>query len=289
MRSITNMLKTAIIIPAHNEERYIKSCLENYISQTVRPDLVLVVDDNSQDNTFQIVTAISDLHPWIKSARHSSEAIHRPGAKVVNAFNYGMSLLGDEFELIGKFDADILLPENYFERVFQAFRQDPELGLCSGLLYIKRADEWVYESIANHTHVRGPLKLYRTKCIRAMGGLRPGLGWDTADTFLIELHGYKMKTLPELKVKHLRPTGASYQSSMAVKQGMGYRNMRYGLMIAFLASLKVAWTKRSITVIWESLRGYFRAANDKLPYLVTKEEGRFIRKRRWQLIGQKLF
>jgi glycosyltransferase involved in cell wall biosynthesis len=283
------MLKTAIIIPAYNEERYIKTCLENYISQTVKPDLVLVVDDNSEDNTQQIVDSIGELHPWIRCVRYSSEAKHRPGAKVINAFSYGMSLLGDEFELIGKFDADILLPENYFDVVFQAFDQDPELGLCSGLLYIKQDDKWLYESIANRTHVRGPVKLYRKNCIRAMGGLRPGLGWDTADTFLVELHGYKMKTLPELKVKHLRPTGSSYHSSMAVKQGMAYRNMRYGLMIAFLAALKSAWTRRSLKVIWQSLRGYFGAAKDKLPYLVTSAEGRFIRKRRWKMIGQKLF
>ncbi len=283
------MLKTAIIIPAHNEERYIKTCLENYISQTVKPDMVLVVDDNSQDNTYAIVTSIGELHPWIKCAKYDSEAVHRPGAKVVNAFNYGMSLLGDEYDLIGKFDADVLLPENYFERVIQSYNQDPELGLCSGLLYIEQDDKWIYESIANRTHVRGPVKLYLNKCMKAMGGLRPGLGWDTADTFLVELHGYKMKTLPELKVKHLRPTGASYQGSLAIKQGMAYHNMRYGLMIAFLASLKMAWTKRSLKVIWQSLRGYFRALRDKLPYLVTSEEGRFIRKRRWKMIGQKLF
>ncbi len=283
------MLKTAIIIPAHNEESFIRVCLENYISQAVKPDLVLVVDDNSSDDTYRIVVSISKAYPWIKCVKFDSEAMHRPGAKVVNAFNFGMSSLDEEFDLIGKFDADILLPENYFENVLKAFEQDPKLGLCSGLLYIEQDDRWIYESISDRAHVRGPVKLYLNNCLKAMGGLRPGLGWDTADTFLVRYYGYRMKTLPELKVKHLRPTGSSYESSLAIKQGLAYRNMRYGPMIAFLASLKMAWKKRSIKVIGESLRGYFRAASDSLPYLVTAEEGRFIRKQRWKMIGQKLF
>jgi hypothetical protein len=283
------MLRTAIIIPAHNEESFIRACLKNYISQTVRPDLVLVVDDNSSDDTCGIVLSIGKLYPWIRCIQFDSEAMHRPGAKVVNAFNFGMSSLEDEFDLIGKFDADILLPEIYFENVLKAFEQDPELGLCSGLLYIEQDNKWTYESISNPTHVRGPVKLYRNDCLKAMGGLRAGLGWDTADTFLVRYYGFRIKILPELKVKHLRPTGTAYQSSAAFKQGIAYRNMRYGLMIAFLASLKMAWKKRSIKVIWQSLRGYFHAASEKLPYLVTKEEGRFIRKQRWSMLGQKLF
>ncbi|MGB5236198.1 MAG: glycosyltransferase [Flavobacteriaceae bacterium] len=282
-------MKTAIIIPAHNEERLIAACLENYLSQTVRPDLILVVDDNSSDNTYGIVSSFSKLHPWIRGLRFHSEAVHRPGEKVVNAFNFGLSSLDVDFDLIGKFDADIILPEDYFENVVKAFEQDPELGLCSGLLYIKKGEKWIYESISNREHVRGPVKLYRHSCIRAMGGLRPGLGWDTADTFLLRYYGFRMQTLAELKIKHLRPTGASYQNSTAINQGMAYRNMRYGLVISLLAAFKMAWIKGSLGIIWNSIRGYYQAKRDQLPYLVTAEEGGFIRKYRWMLIGKKLF
>ena len=283
------MLKTAIIIPAYNEERIISACLETYISQTVRPDLVLIIDDNSSDKTFEIVSGFNKLNPWIRVLRFQSEARHLPGEKVVNAFNFGLSSLKASFDLIGKFDADILLPGNYFETVQKAFERDPKLGLCSGLLYIKRDEKWVYESIASKEHVRGPVKLYRQSCIEAMGGLRPGLGWDTADTILLQYYGFKMLTLTELKVKHLRPTGSSYSNSTAINQGRGYRNMRYGLAISIIASLKMAWRKGSLSIVWNSLRGYSRASKDRLPYLVTSEEGRYVRKHRWKMMGKKLF
>lgn len=282
-------MKTAIIIPAHNEENYIRLCLEAYISQTIKPDLLLVVDDNSTDDTAEIVASYSRLHPWIRGVHFTSESVHQPGAKVVNAFNYGKSKLKDDFDLIGKFDADIILPPNYFETVGKAFEQDPKLGLCSGLLFIEKGQEWFYESIASRSHVRGPVKLYRKTCLNAMGGLRAGLGWDTADTFLLRLHGFEMKTLPELKIKHLRPTGASYSGATAIKQGVAYRSMRYGIIISLLAALKMAWLKRSAAVVGQSIKGYRKAAREKLSYLVTVEEGRFIRKRRWQMIRRRLF
>ena len=112
------------------------------------------------------------------------------------------------FDYIGKFDADIILPPTYFEEVLTAFGRNPKVGLCSGLLYIEREGKWVYEAISRPGHVRGPVKFYSRACFQAIGGLRPFIGWDTADTLLARYHGFEVATLPSLKVKHLRPTGA---------------------------------------------------------------------------------
>ena len=282
-------MKIGIIIPAHNEEFYIVRCLESFISQTVRPDKLIVVNDTSTDATAETVSRYIVDHPWINLVHLRSVAEHQPGAKVVEAFNYGYSRLGSDFDLVGKFDADIILPPNYLEKILAEFRRNPRLGLCSGLLYIKKGEQWEYEAISDKSHVRGPIKLYRQQCLSSMNGLRPGLGWDTADEILAQFYGFDTKTLPELLVKHLRPTGSTYLASSSKKQGQAYYNLRYGFTIAFLAALKMASIKRSWTVLKDSMRGYIKAKRSNTPAIVNSEEGRFIRKFRWKNIRKNLF
>ena len=281
-------MKIGIVIPAHNEELFLVRCLESFISQTIRPQKLVVVNDNSIDGTAEVVTRYIIDHPWIQLVHLKSSAAHQPGAKVVHAFNYGRAALGDDFELVGKFDADIVLPLNYFERMAEQFRKNHKLGLCSGLLHIKKDQHWAYESISDRSHVRGPVKLYRKACLSAMGGLRSGLGWDTADEILAQFYGYETKTLAELQVKHLRPTGSIYSNSPYKKQGQAHHNLRYGFTLSMLAALKMAVKKRAIAVFTGSISGYIEAKRAALPPIVSEEEGRFIRKYRWKNIRKAL-
>ncbi|MDP3726807.1 MAG: glycosyltransferase family A protein, partial [bacterium] len=41
-----NNLRVSVVIPAYNEERYIKRCLESLMEQEVLPDEIIVVDNN---------------------------------------------------------------------------------------------------------------------------------------------------------------------------------------------------------------------------------------------------
>ena len=282
-------MRTAIIIPAHNEENSIRQCLDSFVSQTHKPDTLLVVDDNSSDRTAEIAAEYAGKHSFIQVCSNVSTDKRLPGSKVVNAFNHGLAKLTSEYELIGKFDADIILPIDYFSTIIKVFEENPKLGLCSGLLYIQIDNEWVYEAIANQAHVRGPIKLYRKLCLDTMNGLRAGLGWDTADVLLAQHYGYDTMTFPELKVKHLRPTGAMYKKKTSFNQGLAYYNLRYGWLISLIASCKMAYYKKSVTVIWKSMQGYFYSWSNRSPRLVNKEEGRYIRKYRWRNIKSALF
>lgn len=54
-----------IVIPAHNEEKFIGLTLESLINQTVLPKKAVIVNDNSTDKTAEIVTHFAKEHPWI--------------------------------------------------------------------------------------------------------------------------------------------------------------------------------------------------------------------------------
>jgi len=274
-------MRISIVIPAHNEAAYLEACLNAFVAQTHGPDEVIIIDDNSSDRTFEIASAFAKKHAWIKTYQRRSTDKHLPGQKVVEAFNLGLEKTSDHY-LIGKFDADIVLPSNYFETMRHQFQTNTKLGVCGGLLYVKKNNSWVYETIAKKDHVRGPIKLYRKTCLEAMGGLRLGTGWDTVDVLLAQYHGFQVQTVGDLTVKHLRPTGYGYHSKNYSTKGEALFKMRYGLILTKLALYKMAWQAKTPRVYLQGIFGYLHAIIHSSPRFVTPEEGRFIRRLRWK-------
>ena len=280
-------MRICIIIPAHNEEGHLHSCLEAFVGQTHIPDEIIVVDDNSTDNTFEIASRFAKKNPQIKALHRKSANQHIPGKKVVETFNYGLQF-AQEYDLLGKFDADILLPKNYFETVRNHFQSNWQMGMCSGLLYIQKNDTWIYEAIADKNHIRGPIKLYSKACFEKMEGLRLGTGWDTVDVLLAQYHGFQTLTDANLKVKHLRPTGAGYHSKNYKAKGKSLYQMRYGIVLAKIALLKMAWKAKKPNMYIMAIIAYLNAWLGGAPRFVSKKEGAFIRKQRWNGIFKKL-
>ncbi|RDY60647.1 glycosyltransferase family 2 protein [Flagellimonas nanhaiensis] len=280
-------MQITIIIPAHNEATFLKKCLDSFVAQTHTPDEVIIVDDNSSDDTFAIANEYTKKFEWIKTVQRKSTDEHIPGKKVVDTFNFGLTY-ASSFDLIGKFDADIILPSNYFETVLKQFQANWKLGMCSGLLYIKKGDKRVYESIADKSHIRGPIKLYHKACFNKIGGLRPGVGWDTVDVLLAQYHDFETTTIPELHVKHLRPTGHGYSSKNFQAKGAALYKMRYGITLTKIAALKMSWQAKNPFLYFSMLVGYLKAMAASTPRFVSKEEGVFIRKLRWKGIKAKL-
>ena len=280
-------MRISIVIPAHNEASYLKDCLDSFVTQTYLPNELIVVDDNSSDDTFKIAKSYAQKYDWIKALQRKSFDEHIPGKKVVDTFNYGLKHT-TEYDLIGKFDADIILPNNYFEDIVNKFQANWKLGMCSGLLFIKKGNDWVYENIADKSHIRGPIKLYHKVCFNKIGGLRPGMGWDTVDVLLAKYHDFDHLTLPELQVKHLRPTGHGYSSKNYQTKGEALYKMRYGIILAKIAALKMAWQAKSLRLYFQAVLGYVKAFFQQQPKYVTKKEGKFIRIFRWKGILSKI-
>ncbi len=280
-------MRISIIIPAHNEAQHLAECLESFSNQTRVPDELILVDDNSSDDTFQIATTFSKKHAWIKILQRKSADEHIPGKKVVDTFNFGLQQVS-EYDLIGKFDADIVLPPNYFENMVNHFESNWKLGMCAGLLFIKEDGEWIYENIADKNHIRGPIKLYHKACFGKIGGLRAGVGWDTVDVLLATCHDFHTLVDESLHVKHLRPTGQGYSARNVQAKGEAFYKMRYGIPVAKIAALKMAWQAKKPLMYFQIVLGYFKALYQGIPRYVSKEEGAFIRKHRWKGIFSKL-
>jgi hypothetical protein len=115
------------------------------------------------------------------------------------------------------------------------------------------------------------------------------MGWDTADELLAKFYGWKVVTDSSLIVKHLKPTGASYNKASRFKQGESFYTLGYGFLITAIASAKMAMMKKKPLLFLDYLQGFWKAKRVNTPFLVTKEQAKFIRKYRLEKMREKLF
>lgn len=278
-----------IVIPAHNEEAYIRNCLISLAEQSLPPKKIIVVNDHSSDQTPTIVDELKTLYPFIDMVNHQSSEQHLPGEKIITAFYKGFEQLDEEYDVVCKFDADLIFPKNYLETVAKHYKNDPKLGLIAGHCYIEKNKQWVLENLTSNNHIRGPLKAYRKACFEAIGGLKKSMGWDTIDELVALYNGWSFRTDNTLHVKHMKPTGSTYNKSAKYYQGIALYKMRNGFVLAFLSSLKLAYKKRKMRLFLDYLMGYLKAWRKKMPFIVSADEGAYIRAYRWKKIRTLIF
>ena len=282
-------MKYYIVIPSYNEEALIGLTLQSLISQTVLPSKIVVVNDNSTDRTAEVVLEFAKNNPYINLVNKSSENIHLPGSKVIQAFEKGFETLDDNYDLIVKIDADLIFPPNYFETIIKHFQSDERIGMVGGFCYIEKNGEWILENLTDKDHIRGALKAYRKETFQQIGGLKPAMGWDTVDELLCKFYNWKVVTDESLHVKHLKPTGASYNKAARYKQGEAFYSLGYGFIITAISSLKLAMRKGKPLLFIDYIMGFWKAKSSGKPLFVTAEQAKFFRNYRWKKMKEKLF
>lgn len=282
-------MKYYIIIPTFNEEKFISLTLQSLVEQTVLPSKVVVVNDGSTDKTREIVQSFVEKYTFISLVNKTSEAIHLPGSKVIQAFNKGLETIDDHFDFIVKADADLIFPPNYFEKISNHFQSDNRVGMAGGFCYIEKNGEWVLENLTDKDHIRGAIKAYRKETFKQIGGLKPEMGWDTVDELLCKFYQWKVVTNETLQVKHLKPTGANYNQAARFKQGEAFYRLGYGFWITAIASLKLALLKKKPFLFFDYLKGFWKAKRSKKPLLVNSKQAKFIRKYRINMMKEKIY
>ncbi len=278
-----------LIISAYNEEQFISLTLQSLVEQTVLPSKIVVVNDGSTDSTAEIVSAFAKEYSFISLVNKTSDAIHLPGSKVIQAFQKGLESVDENYDFIVKADADLIFPPNYFETLIQHFNSDDRIGMAGGFCYIEKNGNWILENLTDKDHIRGALKAYRKETFKQIGGLKPAMGWDTVDELLCKFYNWKIITDETLHVKHLKPTGANYSKTARYKQGEAFYTLGYGFWITSIASGKLALRKKKPLLFLDYLNGFWKAKRENTSLLVTEEQAKFIRKYRWKKMREKLF
>jgi glycosyltransferase involved in cell wall biosynthesis len=105
-------LTLSIIIPVYNESDHIASCLDSIQKQSVKPTEVIVVDNNSTDDSVKI----AKKYDFVK-------IIREPKQGIVYARNAGFD--ASMSDILARIDSDSRLPKDWVERILD-FYQDSE-------------------------------------------------------------------------------------------------------------------------------------------------------------------
>lgn len=122
--SMSKLPSVAIIIPAYNEEETIVRCLESCINQTSKADEIIVVNNNSVDETVALVKKFQKDHPD-QNIRLFTEKIQGITAARNRGFEEAKS------EVLGRIDSDSTISNNWVETVRETF-SDKEVAASTG-------------------------------------------------------------------------------------------------------------------------------------------------------------
>lgn len=126
-------LTLTIVIPAFNEQSYLPACLDSIAAQTVMPAEVIVIDNNSTDETVKVAESYSFVKV-LKEKRQGVFFAVRKGFKAAKC------------EVIGRIDADTILGEEWVENVLQGMSVK-EVAAVTGPVYyydmpLPRSNYW---------------------------------------------------------------------------------------------------------------------------------------------------
>ncbi|MDL1913322.1 MAG: glycosyltransferase family 2 protein [Bergeyella sp.] len=294
-------MKFLIIIPVYNEEEYVTYCLKSIENQTYQDYKIILVNDGSTDQTEKKIKDFVLFSPKKNDIGyiHLKKSEHQPGAKIVKAFYKGLEWAQTEdYDIICKFDSDIIFPAEYLERLKNTYETQSNMGMVSGLVLVKKSiknkaqtkyrtnqdkifdfspaelHHWEFENISSQDHIRGPIKSYRRKCLESIGGLRPILGWDNIDVLLAKKNNWETRTLKDLYVKHLRPTAYQYKKQKAEKLGEYFYNLGLSFPLMSVSAFKACIKTRSVSDFFVIQKSFFKQNH---PLLLTKDEIDYIR------------
>ena len=117
-------MKTSVIISVYNEEKYIEKCLLSLQKQTLKDFEIIVIDDGSTDNTYNIVSnfqfPISNFQ--LIKQKHQGPAVARnKGSKIAKG------------EILVFVDGDMYFDKDFFQNLVKPIKK----GLAKGTFSIR--------------------------------------------------------------------------------------------------------------------------------------------------------
>ncbi|MBI2589398.1 glycosyltransferase family 2 protein [Candidatus Saccharibacteria bacterium] len=141
-----NKLTLSIVIPAYNEEDYLGPCLDSIARQTIQPDEVIVVNNNSSDKTIQL-TSKRKFVKLINQPRQGTAYAQKTGFKAATG------------DIIGRIDADTRLETDWVEKALCFFDTNPRVAAVTGKAYFYDFPFRRLSSVVHHSFYQLSQKL----------------------------------------------------------------------------------------------------------------------------------
>ena len=282
--SVTRRPRYCIISPGRDEAEFMQRTLDSVTSQTVPPDLWVIVDDGSKDRTPEILADYARRFPFIRVVRREDRGRRAMGSGVIEAFDAGLASINlSEFDFVCKLDLDLVMPPKYFEIILARMVSEPRLGTCSGKPYFvdSKTGVLVSEGCGDETSI-GAAKFYRRECFLEIGGFVREVMWDGIDCHRCRMLGWIACSWdePDLRFIHLRPMGSSDAGILRGRRRHGSGQYVMGTGFLYMISSAVFRMARTPKVVGglAMMWGYVSSFLTRKRRLPDPEFRRFLRR-----------
>ncbi|MFH2105622.1 MAG: glycosyltransferase family 2 protein [Candidatus Micrarchaeota archaeon] len=127
--------KLSVIVPAYNESGFIKKCIQSLLDSDHKNLEVIVVDDGSKDNTFEVASSINDPRLKVFRKENSGKA---------NSMNFGIKKATGE--LIATMDSDSYISKDTITKMLPLFENDEIAAVTAAVKVMEKGKEnnfWV--------------------------------------------------------------------------------------------------------------------------------------------------
>ena len=207
------MLQTinyGVVIPARNEEKYLEKTLSSLRNQTIKPRIIIVVDDSSRDRTAEIARR---NHAYVVEIKRRSNATAVGTPYLAFVINKGLEILErmKDLDYVMISGAECLYPKDYVERIINRMRLE-NVVIASGIAYGEPASEF---------GVRGAGRIIDAKWFREIGFRYPlNHGYETWLILKALSQGRRVKVYRDVKFLLLRQTTMNVQKAYLYGKAM---------------------------------------------------------------------
>ena len=240
-------MSVGCVIPARNEEKYLARTLEFLYKQTIKPKIVVVVNDGSVDNTAYVAERYGCM--VVNLPFHRESWLGRP--ELASVLNAGLKVLrSHDIDYVLILGADTLLPSNYIEKLITYMERNKKVVIGSGRIFGER-----YRA----SFPRGSGRLVNASWWRELNNMKYPIiwGWESWLVFKAIQQGYEAKCFKDLIMFSQRKTKLSPLKAKYI--GMAMKSLGYwtpfALARCFRASIK------SPKLGLHMLAGYFSKVN----------------------------
>ncbi|MCF6311021.1 MAG: glycosyltransferase family 2 protein [Verrucomicrobiales bacterium] len=127
--------RLAVIIPCYNHAHYVGKAIESVLDQTRPPDLFLVIDDGSKDNSVEVIRSYEDR--GVKLLVQENAGAH-------NTLNRAAKIAAEQCDLISILNSDDFYEPQRFEKCLPLFEGEGSEGtqvVVTGLTMIDPDNE----------------------------------------------------------------------------------------------------------------------------------------------------
>nr|WP_269204546.1 glycosyltransferase [Motilibacter deserti] len=259
-----------MISPCRDEAQLLMRTAESVLGQSELPARWVIVDDGSQDETPQLLSALAAERPFIEIVTRQDRGERKLGSGVVHAFNAGLETVSlDDYDYVCKLDLDLVLPADYFATMMDLCEEDPRLASVSGKPYYHGAEgQRVWEPCGDENCV-GMAKFYRVLAFQQVGGFVPELMWDGIDCHTSRMLGWRSRAVGTEAVafEHLRAMGSSDRSILRGRRRHGRGQWFMGSSLPYVLASAVLRLRVQpyVSGSLHMMAGYAAAAASRMP------------------------